>query len=58
MTTQTPYVVVADAGTDKEAEVKAFASPAAAYTHKDKYGHLANLDVMKRLPDGTLTTDF
>lgn len=51
-----PFVIVTNAGTDAEqvdAAFPTYAAAVAALTDADE-----GADVMKRLPDGTLTTEF
>jgi hypothetical protein len=52
------YVVVENAGTDAQAVVRSFqtANKAYAFVNNPARTH-SGLDVMKRLPDGTLTTE-
>ena len=55
---QFPYVVVRDPGTIHEEEIGTFATflEAVAFASKNRDGH--DVDVMKRQPDGSLTTEF
>jgi hypothetical protein len=53
------WVVVDKAGTDEESIVIDFYTPEAAFAYKaDMADEFDALDIMKRLPDGTLTTEF
>lgn len=55
-----PYVIVLNVGTDYETEHKDFAT----YRQADaelvtlEYETRAHADIMKRTPEGTLTTEF
>ena len=55
---QFPYVAVRDPGTIHEEEIGTFATflEAVAFASKNRDGH--DVDVMKRQPDGSLTTEF
>ena len=55
---QFPYVVVRDPGTIHEEEIGTFATflEAVAFADKNRDGH--DVDVMKRQPDGSLTTEL
>lgn len=56
--TRLPYVVVVGPGTDDEVEIGTFATflEAVAFASKNRDGH--DVDVMKRQPDGSLTTEL
>ena len=54
-----PWVVVVNPGTDEEELYKAFETFADAhYFVSARVCRGAHLDIMKRLPDGTLTCEF
>lgn len=55
---QFPYVAVRDPGTINEVEIGTFATflEAVAFANKNRDGH--DVDVMKRQPGGSLTTEF
>lgn len=57
------YVVIEHAGEDRQTEIVDFPTRRQAYLYiADHYGiderESLNVDVMKRLPDGGLTTEF
>lgn len=59
LATAKPWVVVEDAGTDRENILDEYPTWKAAFEDNEAFGELASgLDIMKRLPDGTLTTEF
>jgi hypothetical protein len=54
-----PWVVVERAGTDDEAEVRSLATLFSAIKFQTKMAKRGeDFSVMKRLPDGALTTEF
>lgn len=60
-TTDKNYVVVSNPGTDQQEIVFEFWGPGAAYECADRMNidqGDGSYDAMKRLPDGTLTTEF
>lgn len=63
MSTPKSYVVVQNPGTDKQTEIfecKTSNEAYARFNHEEKQDDegVNTYDVMKRLPDGTLTTEF
>ena len=54
----TPYVVVIGPGTGDEQVIGEFATLAAALAYVRQNRDWCGVDVMKRLPDGSLTTEL